>query len=94
MPKLHNRPFRNIASAPLNGTTVQVWHGPRQEVAMARWSKRAVAWMRDDDHMSPRALEQVTVWRPVERAGAFKDKRSLVPPRILSVDFAWPPIRR
>ena len=41
--------IRDMRSAPTDGTTVEVRHGPDQETALAHWSCQGQAWIRDDD---------------------------------------------
>lgn len=57
-------PFRPIATAPHDGTEIEVRHGPRQEIARAEWSGQSQAWIRSGDPLR-RTLHQVSVWRPV-----------------------------
>ena len=57
--------FRDMKTAPLDGTTVEVRHGPDQEVVRAHWSGQGQAWTRADDPLR-RALHRVTGWRPVK----------------------------
>ena len=58
--------FRDIKSAPKDGTVIDVWHGAEheQEIARAVWHEQAQAWVRADDLMC-RTLHKVTGWRPV-----------------------------
>ena len=56
--------FRDMASAPRDGTTVEVCHGPQQEVARVEWNAQAQAWVREDDPHR-RSLHRVTGWRPI-----------------------------
>ena len=56
--------FLDMASAPRDGTAIEVRHGPDQEVVRAEWSGQAQAWIRDDDPHR-RTLHRVTGWRPI-----------------------------
>jgi hypothetical protein len=62
---MRSRIFRDMRSAPTDGTTIEVRHGPDQEVILAPWSGQGQAWIRDDDPLR-RALHRVTGWRPVK----------------------------
>jgi hypothetical protein len=57
--------FRDdMRSAPRDGkTSIEVRHGARQEIALARWSHQAQAWIRTYDPLR-RVLQRVTGWRP------------------------------
>jgi hypothetical protein len=55
--------FRDMRSAPQDGTAVDVVHGPENNlVALARWRWQSKAWVRYDDCS---ILHSVTGWRPV-----------------------------
>jgi hypothetical protein len=55
--------FRDINSAPPDGSLIEIKHGPDQEVVLARWSGQGQTFLRDDD--PPRkSLHRVSVWRP------------------------------
>jgi hypothetical protein len=41
--------FRDIASAPRDGTVIEVCHGPDQAVVLARWIGQTQAWTADAD---------------------------------------------
>ena len=56
--------FRDIRSAPKDGTVIDVLHGPEQEIVRAEWSGQGQAWVREDDSLR-RTLHKVTGWRPV-----------------------------
>jgi hypothetical protein len=58
--------FRHIVSAPMDGTPIEVRHGPQQETTIAVWSRQAQGWVRKDDEHR-RVLHQVTGWRPLQR---------------------------
>ncbi len=64
-------PFRDLMSAPFDGTVVELRLGPDQEVVRAEWSGQGQAWIRDGDALR-RALRQVTGWRPVDHTGEGK----------------------
>ena len=56
--------FRDMRSAPQDGTVVEVRHGPDQEIARAEWSGQNQAWVRADDTQR-KTLHRVTGWRPM-----------------------------
>jgi len=58
-------PFRDIKTAPQDGTAIEVQHGPQQAVVLAHWNGRGQAWIRDDDPLR-RTLHRVTGWRPAK----------------------------
>jgi len=60
--------FRDMVSAPRDGTAIEVCHGPQQEVVRAEWNAQAQSWIRDDDPHR-RTLHRVTGWRPVPARG-------------------------
>ena len=60
--------FRDMASAPRDGTAIEVCHGPQQEVVRAEWNAQAQAWVREDDSHR-RTLHRVTGWRPIPARG-------------------------
>lgn len=57
-------PYRPIASAPRDGSTIEVCHGPDQAPVRAVWAGQSQAWIRADDPLR-RTLHRVLVWRPV-----------------------------
>jgi hypothetical protein len=57
--------FRDIKSAPQDSTTIEVKHGPSQEIVRARWSGQTQAWIRDHDPIR-KTLHKVSVWRPIK----------------------------
>lgn len=61
---MRSRIFRDMRSAPLDGTAVEVRHGPLQMIVSARWSSQNQAWIRTDDP-SRLSLHRVAGWRPV-----------------------------
>ena len=56
--------FRDIKTAPKDGTVIEVRHGPDQEIVRAEWSGQGQAWVREDDPLR-RTLHKVTGWRPM-----------------------------
>ncbi len=56
--------FRDMRSAPQDGTVVEVKHGLDQEVVCAQWSGQAQTWILVDDPLR-KTLDRVTGWRPV-----------------------------
>jgi hypothetical protein len=50
----------------MDGTPIEVQHGPQQETTIAVWSRQAQGWVRKDDEHR-RVLHQVTGWRPIKR---------------------------
>ena len=63
--------FRDMRSAPQDGTVVEVKHGLDQEVVRAEWSGPAQAWILVDDRHR-KTLHRVTGWRPVNQKGEGK----------------------
>lgn len=63
---MRNPLFRDLKTAPRDGTTVEVKHGRDQAVARAQWSGLKQAWLLDDDE-DRQLLERVTGWRPINR---------------------------
>lgn len=57
-------PYRPIATAPRDGTVIEVRHGPTQTPVRAEWSGQNQGWIRADDP-ERRTLHRVTEWRPV-----------------------------
>jgi hypothetical protein len=63
--------FRGIASAPRDGTLIDVKHGPDQVIVLPRSAGQNQAFVRDDDPLR-RTLDRVSLWRPAKpgaRAG-------------------------
>jgi hypothetical protein len=58
--------FREMTTAPKDGTPIEVRHGPIQEIALASWSEQNQAWIRANDP-SPKTLQSVRVWRPAPK---------------------------
>jgi hypothetical protein len=62
---MRNLTFRDMRSAPQDGTAVEVQHGPGNLMALARWRWQSKVWVRyGDPHCS--ILHRVTGWRPVD----------------------------
>ena len=55
--------FSDMTTAPRDGTLIEVQHGPRQEIVLARWSGQGQAFVHGDDP-DRKALHRVTGWRP------------------------------
>jgi hypothetical protein len=55
--------FRDLRSAPRDGTAIEVKHGPQQEIVLARWSGQSQSWTKVHDP-ERRTLHRVTGWRP------------------------------
>jgi hypothetical protein len=62
---MRSRLFRDMRSAPQDGTVIEVKHGPDQEVVRAQWAGQSQAWIREDDPLR-RTLHRVSVWRPAK----------------------------
>ncbi|HXE18654.1 MAG TPA: hypothetical protein VN629_03515 [Castellaniella sp.] len=60
--------LRDMTTAPRDGTTIEVRHGPQQELVRAHWSGQIEAFIADDDP-DRRALHRVTGWRPTQWQG-------------------------
>jgi hypothetical protein len=60
------RPFRDMATAPMNGVSVELTHGLNQEISRAHWAFVHQGWIRDDD-VHERVLVWVTGWRPMRQ---------------------------
>jgi hypothetical protein len=63
-----SQPFRHIASAPRDGTLIEVRHGPDQGIVLAPWAGQNQAFVRDDDPLR-RTLNRVSLWRPAKPRG-------------------------
>jgi hypothetical protein len=68
----HNGPcsaptqFRDMKTAPLEGTLIEVRYSQPPEIAVARWPNQMQGWLQDvDPHRI--VLHQVTGWRPLKR---------------------------
>jgi hypothetical protein len=62
---MRNTVFRDMRSAPKDGTAIEVRYGPDQEIVRAVWSGQGQAWVQvDDPHR--KTLHRVTGWRPVK----------------------------
>jgi hypothetical protein len=58
------QPLLDIESAPRDGTVIEIVHGPRRQVARARWRGAAQAFVRDlDPYGEP--LGRIAGWRPI-----------------------------
>ena len=57
------REAESIETAPRDGTSVRVLHGPFQLEAMAYWHRTLRGWVRVGDELL-RALREVTSWFP------------------------------
>jgi aminoglycoside phosphotransferase (APT) family kinase protein len=60
---VRSRTFRDLRSAPRDGSAVEFKHGPAREVVLARWSGQTKAWVKVGDPQR-QALDRVTSWRP------------------------------
>jgi hypothetical protein len=77
-----NSTFRDITTAPRDGTLIEVRHGPDQVTVLARWAGQNQAFIRDDDPLR-RTLHRVSLWRPAkpgERGRAAVTVADLVQP--------------
>ena len=63
--------FRDIASAPRDATVIEVRHGPRQVVVLARWAGQTQAGIADTDPLR-KTLHRVSVWRPAPEGQGAK----------------------
>jgi hypothetical protein len=61
---MRSRIFRDMRSAPTDGSSIEVRHGPDQEIVQAHWAGQNQAFIRDDDPLR-RTLHRVTGWRPI-----------------------------
>jgi hypothetical protein len=80
--------FRGIASAPRDGTLIEVRHGPDQVIVLAWWAGQNQGFVRDDDPLR-RTLHRVSLWRPAKpKAGqgpvTMAELVSIVPQRIVT----------
>ena len=64
--KMRRKLFRDMRTAPTDGTEIEVICGPNKEVFVARWSGQDQAWIRADDP-ARRSLKRVSGWRQVVR---------------------------
>ena len=60
-----SRQFRDMKSAPMDGRSIEIIQGLRQEVVRAFWAVKQQGWVRYDEP-SRRVLTWVTGWRPVK----------------------------
>jgi hypothetical protein len=60
---VRSRIFRDMRSAPRDGGSVEVKHGPQQEIVLARWSGQSRSWIAVHDPLR-KTLNGVTGWRP------------------------------
>ena len=60
-----SRLLQDIATAPRDGTTIEVKHGIHQQIVRAVWSEQNQAFVREDDPHRL-TLSRVTGWRPVK----------------------------
>jgi hypothetical protein len=58
------QPYRPIATAPRDGTEIEVRHGPDQLPTRAEWSGQNQGWIRAGDP-ERKTLHRVTEWRKV-----------------------------
>ena len=57
-----SRLLRDMATAPRDGTAIEVKHGIHQQIVRAVWSEQNQAFVREDDPYH-RTLQRVTGWR-------------------------------
>ena len=62
-------PLPSIATAPRDGSTIEVRHGPAHLIVRAHWSKRDEFWVQDGDPQR-QSLQQVTSWRPSDQGAS------------------------
>lgn len=65
---MRSRIFRDMRSAPRDGSAIEVKHGLQQEIVLARWSGQSQSWIKVHDP-DRRTLHQVTAWRPAPTNG-------------------------
>jgi hypothetical protein len=63
-----NSTFRDITTAPRDGTLIEVKHGRDQVTVLARWAGQNQAFICDVDPLR-RSLHQVSLWRPAKPRG-------------------------
>jgi hypothetical protein len=80
--------FRGIASAPRDGSLIEVRHGPDQVAVLARWAGQTQAWIADGDPVR-RTLHRVSVWRPAPDGAGVAD---LVRPVLQMIEPAVPAV--
>ena len=83
--------FSDMMTAPRDGTLLEVQHGPRQEIVLARWSGQGQAFVRSDDP-DRKALHQVTGWRPAPAGAGVADLARPVLQMIQPAVPAVPPL--
>lgn len=54
-----------IETAPRDGTTILVFHGPRQVSALAAWNSRSQAWISKRPPVAGLCLSDVRWWHTV-----------------------------
>lgn len=64
--------FREMDTAPRDGSLVEVRHGPDQDIVLAYWSEHGQAYIRDDDPRQ-QPLHLIVGWRPPTGALAVKE---------------------
>src|ERR1700712_3240985 len=62
-PQMPSFPWYDMTTAPRDGTTVEVRHGPDEVIARAYWSMQERNWIREDT-ADRRTLSWVSSWRP------------------------------
>jgi hypothetical protein len=72
--------FRDITTAPGDGSLIEVLHGPTQEPVLARWSGQGQAFVADNDPLR-RSLHRVSLWRPAKSKAGQGPLTPLVQPK-------------
>ena len=61
------RPFRDMASTPLDGRIVEICDGANGKIVLAYWHECLQGWVDDNDYDPwPHMLHSVIGWRPVD----------------------------
>jgi hypothetical protein len=76
------KPLRDMASAPRDGTVVEVRHGPEQQILRAVWAGQNQAFVAADDE-NQKTLRRVIGWRPCKGSGMMRRKDILTAQLIL-----------
>ena len=69
----------DMATAPRDGSLIEVRYGPQEEIVLAYWIGQTQAFVCDDDP-NRKPLHRVTAWRPAGQGPATRAKTPKPPP--------------